>query len=738
MNDNEKISVELEAKTSKFQQKIQEAISKMKELRDKATERFEIYPNAQKSQSLINNIKDRMNISAKPTQSSNVKSLVGDLLDAQKNVDKLDSSMGRLSQAFVKIKEGSKAFGEGLKSAFGSHINNMKLLGSKIIGIKDKFKQTAPACERFKNNLSKAFKSGINSIKRFGMSLLGIRTLFSLVSRAMNSYMSQDTELANKMSAVWIGLGSLLAPILERIANLLITIVKYVNTFVSSLTGVDLLAKGMDKAKKSTLGTASAVNKLQGGLSGLDEITNIAQNDSGGGTGGLNWTDAFDGTQMFDSLDGIENTIFEKINSGLEIALGWLRNTDFTKIGGDVGKKISDWITNINWGNVARVILRGITSVFDTIIGFVLGFDWGALGKAIKDFIVGWFEEAGDWLKEKDWTQIGYDLYYKIRDFIVNLDVGTIVKAIVKFLGKLAVSLLQLLGGFCAGIITDIYDSLSKYVEEHDWKDIMVDIIKGLFYWLTPVWILDLVWEYIVSPFIDGFKELFGIHSPSKVMEELGKDLIDGLFGGLKGLWDSISGIFTDLKEKISTKFEEIKTNIGEKVDGWISKIREKFSWDKIKDKFNTFKNNISNGLNTISEMKANVTTFFKGDTSDLKKKTSAVYEGVKSGIGSALGWTASKVAKLGGWLASLDTGTNYVPNDQLALIHKGEAVIPKRFNSEQYFNQGNDETNRLLEELIEAVNNKDSDVYLDGNKIGESTRKYISQQNRIMGRSVI
>lgn len=31
--------------------------------------------------------------------------------------------------------------------------------------------------------------------------------------------------------------------------------------------------------------------------------------------------------------------------------------------------------------------------------------------------------------------------------------------------------------------------------------------------------------------------------------------------------------------------------------------------------------------------------------------------------------------------LASLDTGTNYVPQDQIAQIHQGEAVIPKQFN---------------------------------------------------------
>lgn len=35
---------------------------------------------------------------------------------------------------------------------------------------------------------------------------------------------------------------------------------------------------------------------------------------------------------------------------------------------------------------------------------------------------------------------------------------------------------------------------------------------------------------------------------------------------------------------------------------------------------------------------------------------------------------------------ASYDVGTNYVPNDQLALVHKGEAIIPAKYNNDKAF----------------------------------------------------
>jgi hypothetical protein len=53
------------------------------------------------------------------------------------------------------------------------------------------------------------------------------------------------------------------------------------------------------------------------------------------------------------------------------------------------------------------------------------------------------------------------------------------------------------------------------------------------------------------------------------------------------------------------------------------------------------------------------------------------------------VGWILAPVAASAAYagvaayegLASLDTGTNYVPQDQIAQIHQGEAVIPKQFN---------------------------------------------------------
>lgn len=55
---------------------------------------------------------------------------------------------------------------------------------------------------------------------------------------------------------------------------------------------------------------------------------------------------------------------------------------------------------------------------------------------------------------------------------------------------------------------------------------------------------------------------------------------------------------------------------------------------------------------------------------------------------GGLMGGALSSFAGLFG-MNSFDVGTNYVPNDQIAKIHKGEAIIPARYNNPETFGAG-------------------------------------------------
>lgn len=124
----------------------------------------------------------------------------------------------------------------------------------------------------------------IKKLKRLALSLFSIRTAYSLISKASSAYLSQDTELAEKLQSVWVGLGSFLAPVLEALSNGLLKLLGYLNEFVKALTGVDYIAranaKSLDKQAKSQ-------KNLNNQLLGFDEINKLQEDTTKGGSSGL-------------------------------------------------------------------------------------------------------------------------------------------------------------------------------------------------------------------------------------------------------------------------------------------------------------------------------------------------------------------------------------------------------------------------------------------------------------------
>ena len=54
----------------------------------------------------------------------------------------------------------------------------------------------------------------------------------------------------------------------------------------------------------------------------------------------------------------------------------------------------------------------------------------------------------------------------------------------------------------------------------------------------------------------------------------------------------------------------------------------------------------------------------------------------------------------------SMDVGTNYVPNDGLAMIHQGEAIIPKKYNKPYVPNNGSSELYNTISAMNQEISN--------------------------------
>lgn len=155
-----------------------------------------------------------------------------------------------------------------------------------------------------------------------------------------------------------------------------------------------------------------------------------------------------------------------------------------------IGRAVSLVISLI--GNIITVI----SGVIDTVSGFV-------------KIIIGLFTLDGDTIKE-GW--------------------GELVTGLVEIVSGLIQSIIDIIGNI-GGLILDIGKN----------------IFGGFFKGMSNAWTkgVEDVKKWF-SDWIDSIKEFFGIHSPSKLFADFGKYIVQGLLGGIEGLWQT-------LVDKVST-----------------------------------------------------------------------------------------------------------------------------------------------------------------------------------------
>ena len=202
--------------------------------------------------------------------------------DAQyKQLEQKLKAQQKKLEKLLQIKASGKGFAKGdINSEIQQTQASVESLSNKMIDLRLKVKNAGEETDGMSQKTDFNFKKMGSSIKRFALSLVGLRSIYSLVSRASSAYLSQDTELADKLKSVWVGLGSFLAPVLEMISNSLLKALGYLNVFIKALTGIDFLARANAKALKAQ---ASAQKELNRQTYDFDVIRTQQDNSSGGG-----------------------------------------------------------------------------------------------------------------------------------------------------------------------------------------------------------------------------------------------------------------------------------------------------------------------------------------------------------------------------------------------------------------------------------------------------------------------
>lgn len=228
--------------------------------------------------------------------------------------------------------------------------------------------------------------------------------------------------------------------------------------------------------------------------------------------------------------------------------------------------------------------VQGISWVLQGVCDFVSGIISGLLEvlTGVIDFLTGIF--TGDW--RKSW------------EGIVEIVKGVfgILSGIFNGISEVFAGLVLAVSGAIITILKTAWDIGSNLV---------TGILKGVtdFFGNIGSWIK----EHIVDPWIESFKQLFGIHSPSTVMAEIGVFIIQGLLGGLKNKFVAVLDWIKTLPEKFKSGFVKIVDAIKQpfsKIADWF-KTTFKNAWQGVKDVF-------SSGGKIFEGIKEGISSVFK------------------------------------------------------------------------------------------------------------------------------
>lgn len=283
---------------------------------------------------------------------------------------------------------------------------------------------------------------------------------------------------------------------------------------------MDEIAQAQKEAADAADKNKDSIDKLKDSMDGLGDIDTDGISDALGDAGA-------EGAEEFDN----------KLDDGIGNALNGVGDKikDFFK---GIPGKIGDFFKNI--GPKVLDALKKLPGELAKGLSYLAGWLLGTIAKNVFTSLAAVLYFFPKWIYENIYKKIP-GIIAKIASFLTSKSTWSGLWNGIKslFSSEGRAKLYAAAGEIIAGLFSGITDKL-----------------KGVFFWVKA---------HIVDPFIKGFKDALGIHSPSTVMADLGKNVIEGLYNGITGAFSSVVNFFTSVGSRIVTAIGDLGSWIGGK-----------------------------------------------------------------------------------------------------------------------------------------------------------------------------
>lgn len=367
-----------------------------------------------------------------------------------------------------------------MSSFFGAFKGKLEQVKGVISSIRNVFSKIPNITKYITNHIKgmgKGLKSGLGHVLKYATALFGLRTIYNTLQQCASSWLSSQNEGAKQLSTnieyMKNSLGSVLAPVIQWITNLLYNMMKAVQSVVYALFRVNIFANASSKAYSNMAGSAKKAKKESQGLAGIhSELNNISDNDnSDSGSGSSSSTPSFDLSQMDSQMSLLAQKLYDFFKPLKEswdnYGNGLIEQVKITA--GQVGGLIASV-----WGSFENIITNGtVYSILENVLAII--------GNIAETFSNAWnFNSNGDIIiqnlanalnnlleainniiksKEfQDWLNNCSDKFRKISEKIAEINWQPTIDA----LGQLG----STIGTFALDVLEGLTDAF-KWLIEH-------------------------------------------------------------------------------------------------------------------------------------------------------------------------------------------------------------------------------------------------------------------------------